>query len=87
MTLKLMLLAWHNKIGQVGVNYIYQGIKDINLCQIQVSYINIYIYIYMILNVRLAHGHVGVFSTGKSGLPPRFQVAGQIRQVSRESNS
>ena len=47
----------------------------------------IYMYIYMILNVRLAHGHVGVFSTGKSGLPPRFQVAGQIRQVSRESNS
>ena len=41
----------------------------------------------MILNVRLAHGHVGVFSTGKSGLPTRFQVAGQIRQVSRESNS
>ena len=51
MTLKLMLLAWHNKIGQVGVNYIYQGIKDINLCQIQVSYINIYIYLYIYIYI------------------------------------
>ena len=43
--------------------------------------------IYMILNVRLAHGQQGVFSTGKSGLSLRFQVVGQIQQVGRESNS
>ena len=41
----------------------------------------------MILNVRFAHGQVGVFSTGKSGFSLRFQVAGQIRQVGGESNS
>ena len=41
----------------------------------------------MILNVRLAHGHLGVFSTGKSGFSLTFQVAGQIQQVGGESNS
>ena len=41
----------------------------------------------MILNVRLAHGQVGVFSTSKSGFSLRFQVAGQIWQVGGESDS
>ena len=41
----------------------------------------------MILNVRLAHGQEGVFSSGKSGFSLRFQVAGQIRQAGGESNS
>ena len=41
----------------------------------------------MILNVRLAHGQIGVFSTGKTGVSLRFQVAGEIQQAGGESKS